>query len=345
MNMTSNPFTEWPLWHYFTTHMQNIAYITNDIRRYTPSGTYVLATEDDVLAPILEQLVLYDFMQDEIRRGDIQGLYVVPIGTLISRQYESLPRDIRIVVKGRAVTNDGELRGGEFIPLIGTPGQLRLILQGISEYQKGQAPTGLATLKEQMNLEDMMDNPKYGNSVINAILKSYTRVTGTTEDNTALISKISRRLSSPVPEGKAINVTRGSIVTAASTRYTIQELSVSTPGESTRRVVKFAFPTTLKPDERARFERLLVENFNAQTVAPSTINPEERSTIAVRPLRLAGQAYEQLFLADESFSSYINNISRVTESQTVDVSQVLHTEITDVPDEEDDLEDEDIDEL
>lgn len=361
--MSLNPFTEFPLWNYFTLHTQNIPYVNDEIR---------LATIEDKPLPynnasnemrrVISLSFFYDFMNDAIVRGDSldANKMLIITNSIFNKSARSIPPDAILITKGVSSTlGDGMLVGGEFMPIIGIPKHMALlfkslisaqnIAKGITTDKNGKTimkVNVIASLNdpiEQARLNSLLNRSIYKSNSIKAILNSYTKEVAIPADIEGKITKIRNRLSKHIPEDKAINVTSGSSVNITSAKYNIFELQVMAPNTNNPIVVKFAFRTSMVEEERDMYMTILNDRFKAQKVEASEVAVDQRRIISLKAVQATQQDYNNLLNEEEGFHTYLQRLNEITQTQVIDTSQVLHEEIrpTYYEDEyeEDDIED------
>lgn len=371
--MTTNPFTEWPFWHYYSLHVQNASLIDEEFRTIDPGNLPVslqalnVRAEGNVpngydmrafpspqqamrLLNVINNSVFYDFANDRIVRGsDLETgrVWIVTPMSFNRNTIANIPRDAIIIVKGLA----REGRGGEILPLVASPTNMVHIFNALGPAQaiaRGETTTregrpiqrfdvmGALTQVERENLQRLLERPLYRNPTIEVILQSFRRQSSAPSDLERNAIRIRNQLAKIIPEEKAINVTSGATVNATAPCYNVIELQVVPPGTNDYRVVKFAFKTNLRDDDRQAYENLLRERFRARPVQAAETSVEQRRAIALNPIRTSYRDYESLFRSNEGFQNYIRRINEATSSQVVDISQVLHGE-ADNGDEENDI--------
>lgn len=335
--MSSNQFTSWPLWHYFSLHFQNLGAVDDAFRTYSVSGKVVNPMEDAVLSGPISTMVFYDFMNDVIVPASrIPNLTVVDFPSFSDARFAArIPGDTNVLVKGVASTRDGRVSGGELIPLIGTKEKMQLVLRAILEQIRISRNVagaqvfdifGALSEQEQARVTALLARPEYSNLMMSIIRNSYERTATSSLDIESIFTKIRNRLTKPIPDMRAINVSSGSLVSAANC-YNIIEMSVIPEAGAESRNVRFAFRNNLKESDREALLRLLRERFSAQTVRATEPSAENRATIAMRPVQVSAETYSRL-LPNLSFQQYIAQANRVTQAQAVEsATYTLQSEI------------------
>lgn len=343
--MSLNPFNQWPLWHIFTLHVQNVKMITDEIRLSNPGSTPLsfLNADDDVKQAILGSL-FYDYMNDNIISGSSLDTSKIVILTSdnFGSQYRTVPASSLVIIKGIASGNTRVI-GGEFVPMIGSPSKMALAWNLIISAQKGKPANVMTYLSEQekIRINALLERPLYSNAAITFIMNSYKKQTYSSTDIESKIVKIRNKLMGPIPENKAINVTSGVLVEGTSGCYNYMELQVSIPSSNDTRVVRFAFRTQLKEDVRQMYVRMLFERFNAKEVEATAVSSEARRVISLTPIIATYKDFTTVFKTNDEFQTYIRNIDQQSRIQTIDTSQV--TQVEEIQDDDD--YDEDIDEF
>lgn len=354
--MSTNPFTEWPFWHYYSLHLQNASFIDDNVRRISPGDQPVPLSSlrtNTQLYNAIEKSYYYDFINDAIVRGsdlDQSKIWVVTPLSFTKTSESRLPSDALVVVKG--VMRDN--KGGDVMSLIATPSNMRYIFnalgpaqsiaRGITSDDKGNPIKRydiMAVLPSQTRekIEQLLNRPIYQSWTIQTILQSYKRQSSVSSDIERNATRIGQKLMKVIPEEKAINVTSGSLVNATAPCYSIEELQVIPPNSNDYRVVKFAFKTNLKDDDRQIYMNLLRERFKARKEEASSTSIEQRRAISLEPIRASLRDYNNLFNSNEGFQAYIQKVNEITTLQNIDTSQILHGEVGD--EDEDEIYDDD----
>lgn len=343
--MSSNLFNEWPLWCYFTNHKKNLPYYTEEFRSKIVPDKGIRVRDDPYFNPILEKLDMYDFMQDKIVTGsEVPDLYLVSSTSLMGGQ-TTVPSNTYVVVKGvKESSGPNKGRGGEIIPLVGTPSDLYNIIAAIQAYNKGKTITTLDDLRRRVNIESLLEQPGYKNPLIRIILRSYSKTSDSLlklqeEVNNLKQQLASRPATSPIPDRvkviqlinsslgkpisiKAINITTGSLVTTLGNRYQIQEMMLTRRGESKPINVKIAIPNNISMDMRQEYMNMIKEEFKAQNVESTVVSEQEREQILYRPLTAISIEQARLFDESESFINFMNKNKEISLYPAIDTSQV-----------------------
>lgn len=369
--MANNPFVEWPLWHYFTQHMQNAGLITDRLRlmdigsipvtlnslenpsESLPAEARALMTDTAIA---IRGSRYYDFMNDSFLPGTSLNpltTYVVKNSAFNKQTIKMIPTNSYLIVKGlgRKVAAEpstsetnvstGYIVGGEIMPITGYPNDMTYIFEALGPAQafaKGiNVPKydifSQLTKQQADHVKGLLSRPIYQNATIKNILDSYKRQTSIPSDLERNFNRIKNQLLKPIPEEKAINVTSGALVNAVAPCYNVVELQVTT-GANENKVVKFAYKTNLKEEERQAYEALLRNRFNARSVQAAEPSIEQRRAVSLVPIRASYADYDNLFRTGDNFQTYIKRINEITQAQTVDTSQTLHNEIQDIDEEE-----------
>lgn len=365
--MSVNPFLEYPFWHYYTLHMQNVSLMTDEFRKVHPGDRPItldkllsadISTPSRVLGDVIIQCMFYDFINDSITRLDrnsVSRVYVLTTGMLFQSILDTLPRDAIIVIKG-LVNSAGS--GGEMLPLLMSPlnigtivkalGVAQSLAKGITTDSNGD-PIQKVDVISLLPVEDrervllLLNRPIYQNMTISSILRSYRRQGSGISDLSRSIGRIKNQLSKVIPEGKAINVASGAPVNAAASCYNVVELQVRPTNASEYRTIKFAYKTGLSDEDRSIYEQMLKKEFDAKPVQATEVSVDQRRSIMLQPVVASFKDYRSLFRSNEGFQSYIQRLNEATASQSIDTSQTLHSNIDDEEEDIDIDEDEDID--
>lgn len=342
--MATNLFTKWPLWHYFTLHFQNLPLYNDEVRRYRISASGIPAATEPVLGGVIGDIMVYDFMNDRILpAGQIPGLLIINFSELSNQSVMAgIPADAPLIAKGTAVVQDGIMRGGEFVPIIGTKENMMLVSEAIfSQYNalqgRGQPIDVMSRLStsEKERVQNLLNAPVYSNPIIGIILQSYARMSmgdvAQTRGLSDVIARIRSKLQRSLTELQAINAATGAIVRATSATYNIQEMSIVPQEGSERKIMRFAFPVnpaaySTKGFTEQQLRDALRDAFSAQPVRASEVAERERATVSLRPIRMAAADYANLFNVGESFQTYISQLDRITQAQAIDTTQILHTQ-------------------
>lgn len=358
--MTSNPFSEYPFWHYYTLHMQNSIYIDDQFRGIdlgplpiplvsllngdTTSLKVSFDQEDrEKLLSVIKNSMFYDFVNDRIVRGsdlDQTKVYLITSKSFNPNTIKTLPSDAILILKG--IRNPETRVGGEIVPMIASPNNMLILFYALSNAldiakgktgSDGKPPTPYNTLanlnqSDRDRLLRLLKRDVYQNPTIESILQSYKKQsTSSSYDIERVVPKIRNQLNKIIPEEKAINVASGSLVNATAPCYNVYEKQVTNTTTNEQRIVKFAFRVNMNDEIRQAYNRLLIERFKAQDVQSTQVSSEQRRAIALNPVRASYKDYENLFKSNEGFQSYIRKINEATSSQMIDVSQSLHDQI------------------
>lgn len=345
--MSLNPFTEFPLWNYFTLHTQNIPYVNDEIR-LANIGDKPLPYNNtsNEMKRVISLSFFYDFMNDAIVRGDSldSNKILIMTNSVFNKNVRTIPPDAIIIIKGVSSTlGDGMLVGGEFMPVIGIPKHMALLLKsliaaqnlskGITTDKNGNLIMKINVIEslndpiEQARLNSLLNRSIYKSASIKAILNSYTKEVAIPADIEKGISKIRASLSKHIPEDKAINVSSGARVSITGARYNIFELQVMAPNTNNPIVVKFAFSTKMGEEERDMYMTILNDRFKAQKIEASEVAVDQRRTISLKAVQATQQDYNNLLNEEEGFHTYLQKLNEITQTQVIDTSQVLHEEI------------------
>lgn len=363
--MSTNPFSEWPFWHYYSLHIQNAPFIDEEIRNINPGPLpiaysalntraqgnvpdgYDMRTLPSIqnantLINVINNSFFYDFINDRIVRGndlDKSKVWIVTPTSFGPRTISTIPSDATIIVKG--IAREG--RGGDIMPLVASPANMIHIFQALGPAQaiaRGETTDregrpvqrydilSALSAQERERLQGLLARPLYQNTTIATILQSFKRQTSASSDMERNAARIRNQLTKVIPEEKAINVTSGALVNATAPCYNVFEMQVVVPGTNDFRTVKFAFKTNMRDDERQAYDRLIRERFRAQEVQTAQVAIDQRRAISLQPIRASFRDYENLFRSNEGFQTYIQRINEATTTQNIDSSQVLHSEVT-----------------
>jgi len=346
--MSSNPFNEWPFWHYFSLQIQNTSWMNDVFRRNTPGNAPISINDisDDQLANVVKKCVYYDYINDSISYPDAYPDVWISSTQAFRSGYKTIPSTAMVIIKG-IMRNDGI--GGELLPIIATPSNMNIILGALGPVQKiaqgevVEKPDIMKSLSSQDRdhvQKQLQRSYIYKNPIIDIILQSYKRPTSCVgTDVEKNIPKIRNQLSKSIPEEKAINVQSGAQVSAAAPCYNIVELQVLNPTTNEYQTVKFAFKTSLKDDERLAYEQMLDKRFSAKRIQSTEPSSEQRQAIFITPIRSTASDYPTIFGNNEAFQTYIRRLQDATSIQSIDTSQTLHGSAA--ADEEDEIFEED----
>jgi hypothetical protein len=295
--MNISPFNEWPLWHFFSLHMQNSG-IVNDAFRTTSLTIPISLLSLDVKAGlssavdpysnvtitqeaarniinIVNNSFFYDFMNDRIIRVDAldrSKVFISNANIVVNEQaLSSIPQGSLLITKGIAKTSPtGGISGGELVPLLGTPTYMREAVMSLSNAQaitRGETTSRydfLSTLPQQERdrLQSLFRRPIYENTAIQLVLTSYRKQASIPLDLEKKVARLSNSLKKVIPDDKAINVATGTSVKLKAC-YNIEEYQVIPPGSNEYRTVKFAFPNKMRDEDRQMYIQLLTDRFKA----------------------------------------------------------------------------------
>lgn len=344
--MSSNLFNEWPLWYYFTNHKKNLPYYTEEFRSKTVPDEGIRVSDDNYFNDIISNLDMYDFMQDRIVTGsEVPDLYLISISALSSGKI-TVPGNANVIVKGvKEISGPNKGRGGEIIPLVGTPADIQNIIAAIRAYTTGKPITTLDDLRRRVNLDEILEQPGYKNPLISIILRSYSNTSNSLvklqeevndlkrqlasrpaassiRDRDNIILQINRRLNEALSSDRAINIQTGSRVTTLGNRYQIQEMMLTRIGESKPINVKIAIPNSLPMDIRQEYMNMIKEQFKAQSVESTVVSEKEREQILYRPLTAVSIEQARLFDESESFINFMNKNKEISLYPVVDTSRI-----------------------
>lgn len=316
--MSSNPFTDYPFWHFFTLRMQNLPAATQTFRETSVEKPIKLSglELDNILRTTFERSFFYDPINDVIIRGDDPSLQNVVITNV-----KTLPDGGLTVIK--LPYSSKENTGGYFLPFVGVPRVVKTILDSVRllpDVVRGKSQENLKnkflgslTDSERLTVNTKLQGGIYQDSAIKLTLESYTRpppATSTTPSMDARVNLFNNAI--PNAGEKSINVTTGGTLKASASRYMIKEYNVKVLGSNDRYNVKFAFPNNLKSDEIKMYEDLLKRVFDAKEIEATTASLDQRRAIMVKPIE-SNIDYTSFYRGKESFQSYIRNL---TEFQT-----------------------------
>lgn len=369
--MTTNPFTDWPLWFYFGHHVQNAPLIDNELRNLNPGPKPIPFTalidrsnggspsgfdvntlpSPDAAAKLVNAInrsIYYDYVNDMSSFGanlDPNRLWIATPASFNLTTIQSIPSDALVIIKG--IAREGN--GGDIMPIIASPTNMRYIFQALGPAQAiARGETGVTRFDVMSALSQpererllgvpdskdssrviggLLQRPLYQNPTIQLIRQSFKRQSSAPSDLERSATRIRGQLAKVIPEEKAINVASGSLVNATASCYNVMEVQVVPPGLNEYRIVKFAFKTSMKDDDRQAYETLLRERFKARPVQSAESSVEQRKAIFIQPIRASSNDYPNIFKPSDGFQVYIRSVNNAVNTQIVDVTQTLHGEI------------------
>lgn len=377
--MASNIFNEWPLWHWFTLHAQNIVHVTEAFKEfYFSSGPILLSTINDssdtthrVISKILQKHVVYDYMSDKIiRLGDLSKdmqsrVYIVSgIYNLTQAFLANLDnKDRYIIQKDDIIKKGSTITGSRVLKPMITPIP---IFNSWYKYANGvigkkDVAAELQKLRQGgIDGPDIIsgiidENPIYQDVWIKYILEIRDNIHKQCKANVKtkdIVSapnlekqkaNIRKILNTNINPSDAINISTGKKVTKNADTYNIQVFKFVI--ENTTKEVKFAFVNTMKSTERDNYIRILREEFNAQNVIGS-----EPDNVYKKSINLAQKAvidaseYQTIMSTVDGFIEYTRNMNKLTAIPADITSNVASTYAiqNEEPDEEDDEVDDEI---
>lgn len=329
--MSTNSYLEWPLWHYFTLHMQNLRPMTDSVRatslgREHKSLLNLASSQDDMHRAVYESIMkskFYDFINDEIVDGDKLSVDTVVMMASASTSITLSDPTTMVILKGTSSTiSGGRIVKGEFMPTIGTLANQRIIQEALAAAIKistGELISKVNVL-ERISEEDRqhvtakLQGITYENPTVQSILRSYRMVSTGISDTEKSLTKIRNALTKVIGPDQAINVSTGQSVGATGGKYNVVEYTVRIPGATPEsgmeKTVKFAFRLAMKEDERRTYERLLVERFQARPAQAGVPSESRRVAITLAPIVAEStEAYRSLFPeASQSIIPYLNTL-------------------------------------
>jgi len=349
--MEISPLAEWPFWHYFTLHMQNIIHVTDDFRKTSPSPV-VMSEQTPIIKDTIAKSFAYDFMNDTIiPLSDVNQslLMVVPINKLTDTRIIALKNTQGMLFVAKGVFVPDKNAGGELIPLIGTYDYTAAMVKSlisIVQYANGAKTTytamnDLISPQAKANVSELLKRPVYDNNMIRVLLSMRIPkgialpppVVAEAKDTGKVEKRIAKAIAQPMTEAKAINVSTGAVVSTNSKGYTIAEYEVIVPETGIKRTIKFAFKAGMnEADRQAYIERLhaLFKAVPTSTTERITASREER---ILQPIRMDQASYRLAFSGDEGFGDYMKNLHAAQHISVPDTSSIIEGVVR-VPEEE-----------
>lgn len=350
--MTTNPYLAWPLWHYFTMNSQNIDAIGSDLTSIRAITSPILLSKTDNTTTVeripsivytgdisaslaggeslvarSNDIVLYDFMNDKtLRLSNLDSDVYLMINNTFQKNISKIPPTAYVILKGgKTASTPG---GGDFIPFIGTPSMMNLLIQLIAstDTQGDEAYDIMSKLPEGEadRISTLLNRPIYSTASISRILKSYKSCSTTKNKRVNLVSDIRKKIdliaSGKVQPGKSINIVAGQFANSKNDK-TIMEFKVKQTPDAQPVNVKFSFPQNISSSDRENYIDLLRKNFFAEQVHTPSI--DERRATEFNPIRIETNSISSIFGEPEKFSKYIEKVNALERNKTLDTSATL----------------------
>lgn len=340
--MSSNPFLQWPLWHYFTLHFQNLESLGADISLIRPILTPILLDDDKVsivsgatdedsmrggetLVRRKNDIVVYDFIEDKIRR---LSSFHDPVYVYTIKAYKDLAtkpsHNSLIMIKGGK--SNANPKGGDLLPFIGRPNDMVIMPDLITAAITGQ-PYDLWSKFDNMKraeIEALLSRSIYSTPSIKAILTSYKTCNVSKTEDTNLINNIAKRITMYIngktSSGKAINLETGSFSNTKHDKL-ILEFKVRLVRESQPVNVKFSLPQDIPSTRKEFYIDLLKKNFFAEQIHTPAI--EERRATEFNPVTIESSTISSIFGEPEKFSKYIAKVNAIEKVQSLNPTVTL----------------------
>lgn len=359
--MEISPFTQWPFWHYFTLHMQNVNHITREFRIAKPSYV-ILENELPVIKDVMKKCFVYDFMNDTIiavSSMKLDLIMMMNIDRLTDPRVINASNTPGMMFIFKGIFNETKQIGGEILPLIGSYKDMGIMIQSLStimKYSSNDSPSykllyDMLGPQPKANVDALLKGPVYSNHIINVILgmrkpkdivlSSQAVVTG--KDTSKVETRIDKLIGQPIPEGKAINVKSGMLVMTTTKGYNISEYEVVSPSTGVKRTVKFAFPTNMSEADHSAYLYRLQTVFKAVPTSTSQSVEAAREATFLNPIILEQSSYTNIFGSDEGFVSYVKNVNEIGQVAIPDTNRIVEGEVKEM--EEEVAEEEEVEEI
>lgn len=320
----SNPYLNWPLWHYFTLHFQNLGSLASIIDQFRAVNESGRAMDVHLIKDNAKDIVVYNFVEDRIDRLDkYPDAFLITGPSNLSNMLRAKTLSARALTIVKARPEDG----GDMIPLIGSAIYMAHIIALISSTIKGVPYDFRAKLSNEDNakVEMELSSAVYKAPGIARILASYKECGIKPQEEENLANSIASRISLfiqgrvPNPTNQAINIETGKIPMKKNDKI-IQEYRVQLDNNPPLNI-KFSFPSGITEAKMRSYIRMLEENFKAVRVhAPSE---EERRATVLNPVRIEGRSISSIFGQPEEFSQYIAKMNKVERPEIIETSALL----------------------
>jgi hypothetical protein len=326
--MSTNPYTSWPLWNFFSLHFQNISGLKDNLSTLRAiEGTFILST-NTFLTSVSNNLVVYDFMKDSIEKlSTFSGPITVitgPINLQMMLKSKALEPNALVIIKGLPPTKAEEK--GDIIPIIGTADKMNLIIQAMTAALKNIPYDIRSHLSEDENskIKELLERPIYTSISIARIVKSYESCSVTKVDSVNLVNAISKKIAlfmsgKQKSENYNINLEKGTLASTKSDKSIMEfrvQLNSSAPIN-----IKFSFPSDITQTKKESLINMLKTNFNAVEV--HTPSDDERRSTQLRPVRINSNSISSIFGAPTEFSAYVAKVNNMERPESINVSASL----------------------
>lgn len=342
---SGNPYTSYPLWHYFSLQFQNISLMGDSLVEFRAIDGSFDVNDHDLVGPLSEYITVYDFMNDSILRLSTISkvsrviMYTGAAALLKAVKNKTIAPDTVVVVK------NAPTQSGDMIPFIGTASKMSIIIQLLVAASRNTPYNFRAQLSNEENakIDRLLERPIYTSSGIARILGSYKECSVPKSDNSNLVNAITKRIAMFI-EGKyktetsSINIEKGTVSNAKNDK-TILEFKVQLDRGAPINI-KFAFPLDIPNNKKDAYIEMLKTHFKAEQV--HTPSDDERRSTQLRPVRIESNSISSIFGSTDEFSRYIETINQRERPESIDTTSVLSELGTYKGDDEDDVdEDED----
>jgi len=372
--MSSNPFANYPFWHHFTLHLQNIPYMSDELRlikldanivtfnslNRTANADFLTNEQKKAIENAVFNSKFYDYQNDKIVDAnsiDMNRVILIDVDAVAAKNdYIMNPKisnsriqDPLFLVKKKG----SQTGGGELYPVIGNKDAVRdhyytmaAIIMHMIDSQKNPMPD-LTSFNEQFkNLQNT--NNLYQNPLIKRILESKTFfepetqevVTSVEKGPTIDFSKYRQQLintfSSSIPSDKAIRINTGKLAKKSNNIIVRKRIKLPSPSKETK-IVEFAYPSKITDSNKKLYEDYLTKNFGFEDVAETVVSESKKQSISITPITFTENTYSNIFGKDTGFRTYIKKENDTINYNPVDTTQSLQTlkKITEeIPEEE-----------
>lgn len=363
--MSTNPFTNYPFWHHFTLHLQNIPYMSDDLRLIKIGTNFITfdpekrtaktdsLTEKQKLA--IERAVFnsrfYDYANDKIvdansidmNRVILVDTRAIVVDKKVMDQLMSkygIKDPLFLIKKGAEPKKDGKVIGGEIYPIIGDQESVKNYLDKIAgilfhlkDSQKNPMPN-LTSFDEQFerlqNTNDLYENP-----LIKSILKAKTFfepepqevLTSMERAPTIDFDKYRQQLISTFSSSIPSDkaINIKTGRLAKKSNNIIVRKRVKIPSNNKTMTVEFAYPSKMTESSKKLYEDFLKKNFVFEDVAETVVSESKMQFIGITPIMFTENTYSSIFGKDTGFRTYFQKENDSINYNPIDSSQSLQT--------------------
>jgi hypothetical protein len=324
---SGNPYTSYPLWHYFTLQFQNISLVGDRIGEFRSIDKDSDVNDNPIVSSLADLITVYDFMNDSVIRLSVARkrypvMMYVGAGAFVGKVKDGIiPADQVCILKNGANVS------GDVVPFIGKARELSLVIQLLTSVSKGTPFDMRSRLdpEDLSRIDELLKANIYNSVGISRIITSYKTCAVPKSSDTSNLAGVIARKIVQFMDGKykaeisAINIDKGTVAGSKGEK-TIMEFRVQLETGSPM-VIKFAFPSDISPTKRDTLIQMLKTNFKAEQV--HTPSDDERKSTIFKPVRIDSNSISAIFGAPREFSDYIASINRLERPEAIETSATL----------------------